>query len=66
MGIPIDVFWELNPKYMYMYQDKNAKYPQKPYSLVEKEKPLSPEEKFKLWIEEFNKKFDENQGTDVS
>ena len=82
MGIPIDVFWELNPKYMYMYQDtyikekeeqiklmdvaayyqglyvhqaiascfnKNAKYPKKPYSLVEKEKPLSPEEKFKLW-----------------
>lgn len=99
MGIPIDVFWDLNPKYMYMYQDtyikekeeqiklmdvaayyqglyvhqaiascfnKNAKYPKTPYSLVEKEKPLSPEEKFKLWIEEFNRKFDENQGADVS
>lgn len=46
--------------------NKHTKYPKKPYSLVEKEKPLSPEEKFKLWIEEFNRKFDENQGADVS
>lgn len=46
--------------------NKRAKYPKKPLSLVEKEKPLSPEEKFKLWISEFNRKFDENQGVDVS
>lgn len=95
MEIPVDVFWELNPKYMYMYQDnyikekeeqvklldvsafynglyvqqaiascfnKHAKYPKKPYSIVEKKKPLSGEEQFKLWAEEFNRRFDENKG----
>ena len=94
MGIPMDVFWELNPKYMYMYQDnyikekqeqlklldvsayynglyvqqaiascfnKHTKYPKKPLSLANKEKTLSPEEKFKLWIEEFNRRFDEDK-----
>lgn len=88
MGIPVEEFWKLNPKYMYMYQDnfikekeaeiklldvsayyngmyvqraiascfnKKVKYPQKPYSLVEKAKPLSGEEQFKLWVEQFNK-----------
>lgn len=91
MGIPVEEFWKLNPKYMYMYQDnyikeketqiklldasayyngmyvqraiascfnKKVKYPEKPYSLVEKEKPLSGEEQFKLWVQEFNKRFD--------
>ena len=95
----MNVFWGLNPKYMYMYQDnyikqkeeelklldvaayyqgmyvhqaiascfnKQAKYPQRPYSLVEQETPISPEEKFKLWIAEYNKRFDENKGADVS
>lgn len=99
MGIPVDVFWELNPKYMYMYQDnfikekeeqlkmldvaafyqglyvkqaiascfdKRAKYPQKPLSFVERENTLSPEEKFKLWIEEYNRRFDEKHGIGVS
>lgn len=45
---------------------KSVKYPNKPYSLVEKEKTLTPEEKFKLWIAEFNSKFEKNQGADVS
>lgn len=90
-GIPIEVFWSLNPKYMYMYQDayikekeeqiklidvsayyngiyvqqaiascfdKKLKYPKKPLSLIEKKKELSGEEKFKLWVEEFNKRFE--------
>lgn len=88
----MDVFWELNPKYMYMYQDnyikekkeqlqmldvaayyqglyvhraiascfnKRVKYPEKPYSLIKKEKPLTEAEKFKLWVAEFNRQFDE-------
>lgn len=88
----MDVFWELNPKYMYMYQDnyikekkeqlqmldvaayyqglyvhraiascfnKRVKYPEKPYSLVKNEKPLTEAEKFKLWVAEFNRQFDE-------
>lgn len=38
--------------------NKRAKYPKKPYSLVEKEKPLSAEEKFKLWVAEYNKRFE--------
>ena len=25
MGIPVNMFWELNPKYMYMYQDNYIK-----------------------------------------
>lgn len=90
MGIPIEEFWKLNPKYMYMYQEnfikekeeqiklldvsayyqglyvqqaiascfnKGTKYPRKPLSLVEKEKPMSGEEQFKLWAAEFNRKF---------
>lgn len=90
-GIPIEVFWNLNPKYMYMYQDeyirekeeqiklldvaayyqglyvqqaiascfsKRARYPKKPLSLTEQEKPLSGEEQFKLWVQEFNKRFE--------
>ena len=94
MEIPLDIFWELNQKYMYMYQDnyikekqeqlklldvsayynglyvqqaiascfnKHTKYPKKPLSLAKKEKTLSPEEKFKLWIEEFNRRFDEDK-----
>lgn len=91
MGIPVEEFWKLNPKYMYMYQDnflkekeeqiklldasaylnglyvqqaisscfnKKAKFPQKPLSLAEKKKPLSGEDKFKMWIEQYNKKFE--------
>lgn len=90
-GIHIDVFWNLNPKYMYMYQDeyirekeeqiklldvaayyqglyvqqaiascfsKRARYPKKPLSLTEQKKPLSGEEQFKLWVQEFNKRFE--------
>lgn len=90
-GIPADVFWELNPKYMYIYQDayikekeeqvkmldvvayyqglyvqqavascfsKKAKYPQRPLSLEPKKKALSGEEQFRLWVEEFNRKFE--------
>lgn len=88
----MDVFWELNPKYMYMYQDnyikekkeqlqmldvaayyqglyvhraiascfnKRVKYPEKPYSLVKKEKPLTETDRFKLWIAGFNRNFKE-------
>ena len=99
-GIPIDVFWTLNPKYMYMYQEeyirekkeqmqmldvsayyqgmyvqqaiascfsKKVRYPKKPISLEKKKtKPLSGEEQFKLWIEEYNRRFDEKQGIGVS
>ena len=90
-SIPIDVFWNLNPKYMYMYQDEyirekeeqlklldvsayyqglyvqqaiascfsqKAKYPSKPLSLMKKNKPLSGEEQFKLWVKEYNKRFE--------
>lgn len=90
-GIPADVFWELNPKYMYIYQDayikekeervkmldvaayyqglynvqaiaacfsKNVKYPKKPLSLEPKKKILSEAEQFRLWVAEFNRKFD--------
>ncbi len=46
---------------------KSAKYPKKPLSFMEKkQESLSDTEKFKLWIAEFNRKFDENQGVDVS
>lgn len=45
---------------------KKAKYPKKPLSLVEKSKPLSGEEQFKLWVAEYNRRFDEKQGIDVS
>lgn len=40
---------------------KKAKYPKKPLSLVEKSKPLSGEEQFKLWIAEYNRKFEEKE-----
>ena len=99
MRISIEEFWNLNPKYMYMYQkeyirekeeqiklldvsayyqglyvkqaiasclDKKAKYPKKPLSLIEKSKPLSGEEQFKLWVAEHNRRFDEKQGIGVS
>lgn len=92
MGISIEEFWELNPKYMYLYQEnfikekeeqiklldvaayyqglyvqqaitscfsKKAKYPEKPLSLTEKQQPLSGEEKFRLWVAEYNRRFDE-------
>lgn len=90
----MDVFWNLNPKYMYMYQDeyirekeeqiklldisayyqglyvqqaiascfsKRAKYPKQPLSLAPKKKALSGEEQFKLWVQEYNKRFDEKR-----
>lgn len=90
-GIQLDVFWNLNPKYMYMYQDeyirekeeqmklldvsayyqglyvqqaiascfsKKAKYPKLPLSMEQKRKSLSGEEQFKLWVQEFNKRFE--------
>ena len=38
--------------------NKKARYPKKPLSLAETSKPLSGEEQFKLWVAEFNKKFD--------
>lgn len=43
-----------------------VRYPKKPLSLVEKEEPLSGPEQFKLWAAEFNRKFEENQGIEVS
>lgn len=45
---------------------KKAKYPKQPLSLAKKEKPLTGEEKFKLWIEEYNRRFDEKSGIGVS
>lgn len=45
---------------------KKAKYPKKPLSLIEKSKPLSGEEQFKLWIAEYNRRFEEKQGIGVS
>ena len=38
---------------------KGNKYPQKPLSLMKKEEPLTEEEKFKLWVAEFNRRFKE-------
>lgn len=38
---------------------KKVKYPEKPLSLIEKQVPLSGEEKFRLWVEEYNRRFDE-------
>ena len=90
-GMTEDVYSELNPECMYIYQDayikekeeqvkmldvaayyqglyvqqavascfsKRAKYPKKPLSLEPKKKALSGEEQFRLWVEEFNRKFD--------
>ena len=45
---------------------KKAKYPKQPLSLVEKAKPLSGAEQFKLWAQEYNRRFDERQGIGVS
>ena len=45
---------------------KKAKYPKKPLYLVEKSKPLTGEEQFKLWVSEYNRRFDEKQGVGVS
>lgn len=44
---------------------KKAKYPNKPLSLMEMKQPLSGEEQFKLWVEEYNRRFDEKQGIGV-
>ena len=93
-GIQMDVFWELNPKYMYLYQkaylqekeeqvrfldvaayyqglyvqmaiascfSKRGKYPKRPLSMEPKEEPMSGEEKFRLWVMEFNKSFEEDE-----
>ena len=91
-GIQMDVFWELNPKYMYLYQkaylqeeqvrfldvaayyqglyvqmaiascfSKRGKYPKRPLSMEPKEEPMSGEEKFRLWVMEFNKRFEEDE-----
>ena len=46
--------------------NKRAKYPKKPLSLVEKSKPLSGEEQFKLCVAEYNRRFEEKQGVGVS
>lgn len=40
---------------------KKAKYPDKPYMQQEKVEPLSEEEKFKLWVADFNKRFEESE-----
>jgi hypothetical protein len=45
---------------------KHVKYPQKPFELGKKEPAISQEEKFKLWIAEFNRRFEEKQGLGVS
>lgn len=91
-GIPADVFWELNPKYMYMYQEaylrekeeqlqmldvaayyqglyvqqaiascfsKRGKYPKRPLSMEPQKEPLLGEEQFRLWVQEFNRRFEE-------
>lgn len=93
-GIQMDVFWELNPKYMYLDQkaylqekeeqvrfldvaayyqglyvqmaiascfSKRGKYPKRPLSMEPKEEPMSGEEKFRLWVMEFNKRFEEDE-----
>lgn len=39
---------------------KKVKYPEKPFSQASSErKEISPEEQFLLWIETFNKRFEE-------
>ena len=40
--------------------NKNSKYPEAPISKSKEQKTLTPEEKFKLWVLEYNKKYDEN------
>lgn len=41
--------------------DKKTEYPNKPFSEKQKEESISPEEKFKMWIAEFNNKFEEKE-----
>lgn len=41
---------------------KKAKYPKQPLSMAPKKKALSGEEQFKLWVEEYNRRFDEKHG----
>lgn len=36
---------------------KHGKYPKKPFEFEKKETDLSGEEKFKLWAQEFNRRF---------
>lgn len=38
---------------------RKCKYPTSPFSMQEEEKGLSEEEQFLLWVDEFNRKFDE-------
>ena len=38
---------------------KKCKYPKEPFNLKEKNSALSGEEKFLLWVDEFNRKFGE-------
>lgn len=38
---------------------KRGKYPKRPLSMEPKEEPMSGEEKFRLWVMEFNKRFEE-------
>ena len=45
---------------------KKAKYPKQPLSVAQNAKPLSDAERFKMWVQEYNKRFEEKQGTDVS
>lgn len=39
---------------------KKCKYPDKPVSMKQEEKSLSDEEQFLLWVDEFNRRFDES------
>lgn len=38
---------------------RRAKYPKRPLTMEAKKEPLSGEEQFRLWVMEFNKKFEE-------
>lgn len=40
---------------------KRGKYPKRPLSMEPKEEPMSGEEKFRLWVMEFNKRFEEDE-----
>lgn len=44
---------------------KKAKYPEKPYSKMKPAQELSAEEEFKLWIMEYNRRFDEENSTPI-
>lgn len=39
---------------------KKCKYPKQPFSMQEEEKGLSEEDKFLLWVDEFNRRFEES------